>query len=258
MASGASDVTECVDDVIKKLDLTELRSKDGENRPEPAANTTANDVKKNGVAKGDGVAKGTGKDRSGGSSKPSERWKILKEVKVDKLPQRFVCKYTGSKPCTGLWGVRHTRAPADQLVAELRGLPEGDDLPLVNVKISAEGLKATLHVHSRASSRRLPDAGLLPLQFISYAVQDPRYTRLFVFILVREMSSRERKTECHAYLCASDVVARQMALAMALAFGEFSKRLEGKPHRFQVDLRDTEELETELSEKAATGTEFDA
>lgn len=257
MASGASDVTENVDDVIKKLDLTELRSKDDENRPE-AADATANDVKKNGVAKGDGgVAKGTGKDRSS-SSKPSDRWKVLKEVKVDKLPQRFVCKYAGSKPCTGLWGVRHTRAPVDQLVTELRGLPEGDDLPLVNVKISAEGLKATLHVHSRSSSRRLPDAGLLPLQFISYAVQDPRYTRVFVFILVREMSSRERKTECHAYLCASDVVARQMALSMALAFGEFSKKLDGKPHRFQVDLRDTAALETELSEKSGAGTEFDA
>lgn len=184
--------------------------------------------------------------------KQTDRWKILKEVKVDKLPQGFVCKYVGSKPCTGLWGVRHTRQPVDQMVTELRKLGEGEDLPLVNIKVSTEGLKATLHVHNK-SSRPLSDSGLLPLQFISYAVQDPRYTRIFVFILVREMSSRERKTECHAYLCSTDVFARKMALAMALTFREFGKKLEGKPHRFQVDLRNTDELETELSSNSSDG-----
>lgn len=191
----------------------------------------------------------------------SKRSKDLDDVKVDKLPQGFVCKFIGAKPCEGLWGVRHTRRPVVQLIEELQQLTDGDDLPLVNVKISAEGVKATLHPHNR-SNRPLSDSGLLPLQFISYAVQDPRLSRLFAFILVREMSSRKRKTECHVYLCASDVLARKMALSMAMAFDVYHKALKGKPHKFQVDLRSTDEIENELSTKSTDGvvgdSEFDA
>lgn len=288
MASATNDVDEHIDDVIAKLDLADVRpeveaegnscqrrrdteesktsTQDGEKSTKkslvdnlkrllPLKGQDASGKSDDGARGNDGSGSHAKSDQRSGA-RSSDRLKALKEVKVDKLPQGFVCKYVGSKPCSGLWGVRHTRKPVDELVTELRGMGEGEDLPLVNVKVSMEGLKATMHIHNK-SSRVLSDAGMLPLQFISYAVQDPRYTRIFVFILVREISSRQRKTECHAYLCSTDIVARKMALAMALAFGEFSKKLEGKPHRFQVDLRHTDELETEL-ETPPDGTEFDA
>lgn len=284
MASATGDVDEHIDDVIAKLDLADVRPEveaaeengcqrkntdesktsipDGEKSTKKSGSLVDNlkrllPVKgQDASGKSDDVAKGNDRSSSNDQRRSSDRLKALKEVKVDKLPQGFICKYVGSKPCSGLWGVRHTRTPVDELVTELRSMGPDEDLPLVNVKVSMEGLKATIHIHNK-SSRVLSDAGLLPLQFISYAVQDPRYTRIFVFILVREISSRQRKTECHAYLCSTDLVARKMALAMALAFGEFSKKLEGKPHRFQVDLRHTDELETELS-KTPDGAEFDA
>jgi len=55
-------------------------------------------------------------------------------------------------------------------------------------------------------------------------------------VFVREMSSRTRSTECHAFLCDTVTTARQVALSVSLAFKMYEKRLDGKPHRFQVDL----------------------
>jgi len=76
-------------------------------------------------------------------------------------------------------------------------------------------------------------------------VQDTRYSRIFAFILVRELSSRGRSTECHAYLCDSPVSARKLALSVALAFRLYERSLAGKPFRFTVDLRSADELEAE-------------
>jgi len=76
-------------------------------------------------------------------------------------------------------------------------------------------------------------------------VQDTRYSRVFAFILVRELSSRGRSTECHAYLCDSAVSARKLALSVALAFRLYERSLAGKPFRFTVDLRSPDELAAE-------------
>ena len=164
---------------------------------------------------------------------------------MDTLPQRFLVKYIGNKPCEGLWGIKNTQQPVDTLVDELRKMDKSDDLPLVNVKVTNEGINAHLHTNSR-SKMTVADLGLIPLQFISYAVQDTRYSKIFAFILVREMSSRKRTTECHAYLCDGVVSARKMALSVALAFRDLEKSLKGREHKFQVDLRNTDELENDL------------
>jgi len=127
------------------------------------------------------------------------------------------------------------------LVDEIRRLERGEDLPLVRLDVSIGGIGVAVHPRSR-SRRPVHDLGLLPLEFISYGVQDTRYSRIFAFILVRELSSRGRSTECHAYLCDSPVTARKLALSVALAFRLYERSLAGKPFRFTVDLRSADEL----------------
>jgi len=173
--------------------------------------------------------------------------------KVDSLPQSFVAKYMGCKACRGLWGIQFTREPVDALVDDLRHLDRAtgdrrDDLPLVRVDVTAEGIAIAVHPRNR-SCRPIPDVGLLPLEFISYAVQDTRYSRIFAFVLVRELSSRARATECHAFLCDTAATSRTLALSAALAFRAYEQKLAGRPFKFVVDLRWPDELETELNER---------
>lgn len=186
--------------------------------------------------------------------------KSIDMVKVDHLPQKFIAKYIGCKACRGLWGIKHTREPVDSLVEELRQIPVGQDLPLVRLEVSLSGV--TVNVHPRTRARQPPaDLGLMPLEFVSYAVQDNRYTRIFAFILVRELSSRARSTECHAFLSDSTATARKMALSVALAFRAYEQRLQGKPYKFAVDLRPPAELASDLrtsdASPAAAGPDFD-
>ena len=158
---------------------------------------------------------------------------------MDSLPQKFIAKYIGCKSCRGLWGIQHTREPVDALVDDLRRLDRGEDLPLVCLDVSVSGIAVTVHPRSRS---RRPVHARLPLEFISYAVQDTRYSRIFAFILVHELSSRARSTECHAYLCDTPLSARKLALSVALAFRLYERSLAGKTFRFTVDLRSAEEL----------------
>jgi len=180
---------------------------------------------------------------------------------VDSLPQKFIAKYVGCKSCRGLWGIQHTREPVDALVDDLRRLERGDDLPLVCLDVSISGIGVAIHPRNRSQRSRVH--GLLPLEFISYAVQDTRYSRIFAFILVHELSSRARSTECHAYLCDTPVSARKLALSVALAFRLYERSLAGKTFRFTVDLRSAEELaaaaaDRERNKSSTLATEFDA
>ncbi|ESO10475.1 hypothetical protein HELRODRAFT_125222, partial [Helobdella robusta] len=146
------------------------------------------------------------------------------KVTVGPLPQRFLVKFVGSRPCSGLWGSKHTREPVDNMVQELRQMDKKDDLPLINFKIQEDGIKMAVHPKS-CSSKKFSECTFIPLHFISYAVQDYRYSKLFVFILVREMSSKIKVTECHAYLCDGMVSCRQMSLSMADAFKKLELRV---------------------------------
>lgn len=192
------------------------------------------------------------------ASDAGSKRKSPEPLKVDSLPQKFIAKYIGCKSCRGLWGIQHTREPVDALVDDLRRLERGEDLPLVCLDVSISGISVAVHPRSR--SRRSVH-GLLPLEFISYAVQDTRYSRIFAFILVHELSSRARATECHAYLCDSPVSARKLALSVALAFRLYERSLAGKTFRFTVDLRSAEEMardKSSSSESPTCASEFDA
>ena len=56
-------------------------------------------------------------DRGGGVKPESE---VAPTAENTTLPQKFVVKYLGKKEAKGLWGIKHTRQPVDELVVEAR------------------------------------------------------------------------------------------------------------------------------------------
>ena len=188
--------------------------------------------------------------KSSGGKKSDERTPQdldakLAAVTIDSLPQVFSAKYLGYKTTRGLYGIQYTREPLQKLVQEIQESDSKDKLPLTQLHVSIRGIHVAEHKSNTEKSMTI-DAGLIPIEFVSYGVQDVHYTRIFTFIVVREMSSRSRKLECHAYLCESSVTCRKLALSVALAFQQYAKTLEGKPHKFQVDLRPSAEISHDL------------
>ena len=174
----------------------------------------------------------------------------LADVAVDALPQAFVTKYLGARPCSGLWGITHTRSPVDQMIDAVGKMKSHEDLALVQLHVSRRGLYLAPHPRNRAADF---SPCLVPIEFISYGVQDNVYSRVFAFIVVKEMSSEEKVLECHAYVCDSAVTSRRLALSLALAFQEFAEKIKGKNYRFQVDLRNRKQLNDELLEGQTDG-----
>ena len=84
-------------------------------------------------------------------------------------------------------------------------------------------------------------AGLIPIQNISYGVQDVRFTRVVAFVVVGE-DPRQNKThcDCFVYLCDSKLTARKIAYALARAFKEYGRRIQGAAGgaALSVDLND--------------------
>lgn len=169
----------------------------------------------------------------------------LSEIKIEKLPQIFIAKYLGAKPTKGLFGLHHVRKPVDRMIGALKkDLGETDrvELPLVYVVISSKGIE--IREHASTKVKDVGNLGLVPIDFVSYGVQDMNYWKVFTFIVVKELSSRTKTTECHAVLCDSNITARKMALSLAAAFRVYKKTLnkEGKSNNFSVELRTPGEL----------------
>ena len=59
--------------------------------------------------------------------------------------QDFTVKYLGMKPAKGLWGIKHTRKPVDDLVGLARGLGAGAPLPYLQLSVSHRGVVLTQH-----------------------------------------------------------------------------------------------------------------
>ncbi|XP_067687360.1 uncharacterized protein [Haliotis asinina] len=166
------------------------------------------------------------------------------QIRIDRLPQLFVAKYLGKKDSKGLYGLHHVRKPVDEMVNKVKkGLEATDrlELPLVYLVFTPKGIDIREHKLNKVKG---VEYGMVPIDFISYGVQDIKYWRVFTFIVVKELSSRSKVTECHAYLCDSSLNARKMALALGACFKLYSRRLstEGKSHNFQVELRPPDEL----------------
>lgn len=170
-------------------------------------------------------------------------------VKVDRLPACFVAKYLGKKDVKGLFGLQHVRKPVDSLIAKVKeDLLEMDkvELPLCYMVFSSKGIDIRPHKGNKVSHGI--EHCLYPIDFISYGVQDMKYWRVFTFIVVNELSSRQKKMECHAFLADSTQSARKMALALGGCFQVYKKKLnaQGKFHNFQVELRPPDELANDL------------
>ena len=136
--------------------------------------------------------------------------------------QDFSVKYLGMKPARGLWGIKHTRKPVDDLVGLARGLGPGAPLPFLQLTVSARGVVLSA---DKANTCPTPDTGLYPIDTISYGVQDLVYTRVFAMIVVRDKARDKDKDvdpgnpfQCLAFVCDSRQTARRLTFALAAAF----------------------------------------
>jgi len=173
------------------------------------------------------------------------------------LPQVFQVKYLGSHDARGLWGIKHTRRPVDNMVSAAKALPTNTMLPLIKLVVSQEGV-ALLPLDKRKQDANL--SRMYPIETISYGVQDLVYTRVFSMIVVRETENFRRISpfECHGFVCESKYYARQLTYALAAAFENYSKAVKEKEKvagitantarkRFAIDLRSPEEIEADLT-----------
>jgi len=172
---------------------------------------------------------------------------------VENIPGEFTVKYLGKKDARGLWGIKHTRKPVDDLVALARGLQPGTPLPYLTLSVSEKGVN--IQPHPRNLNPGF-EGGLYPIDTISYGVQDLVYTRVFAMIVVkdtpetREGSTRRHPFECHAFVCESRQNARKLTFALANAFQVFSRSVKSNQQKrkggnFAIDLRSPEEQEKE-------------
>ncbi|XP_076159987.1 uncharacterized protein LOC143143036 [Ptiloglossa arizonensis] len=173
------------------------------------------------------------------------------------LPQVFQVKYLGSHDARGLWGIKHTRWPVDNMVAAAKALPTKTMLPLVKLVVSQEGV-ALLPLEKRKQNQHF--AKMYAIETISYGVQDLIYTRVFSMIVVRETENFRRVSpfECHGFVCESKYHAVQLTYALSTAFDIYSRTVKAQDKmaevagnkakkRFAIDLRSPEELEAELA-----------
>ncbi|XP_031781343.1 uncharacterized protein LOC100120638 isoform X2 [Nasonia vitripennis] len=169
------------------------------------------------------------------------------------LPQVFQVKYLGSHDARGLWGIKHTRKPVDNMVAAAKSLPSGTFLPFIKLVISEDGVGLLPIGKKRGDSI----SRIYPIESISYGVQDLVYTRVFSMIVVRETEDFRRMSpfECHGFVCESKHHARQMTYALAAAFQIYSQHVKGRsidPAKswskgFAIELRNPNELEADYT-----------
>ncbi|KAL2713602.1 uncharacterized protein V1478_016159 [Vespula squamosa] len=173
------------------------------------------------------------------------------------LPQVFQVKYLGSHDARGLWGIKHTRQPVDNMVTSAKALPTNTMLPLIKLVVSQEGV-ALLPLDKRKQEGNT--TRMYAIETISYGVQDLVYTRVFSMIVVRETDNFRRVSpfECHGFVCESKHHARQLTYALATAFEIYSRKVKfqdkansenvvsNTKKRFAIDLRTPEEIEADL------------
>ena len=145
------------------------------------------------------------------------------------VPQTFLVKYMGNRPCKGYGGAKYIQTPVEEVVEAVNQLSKGSDLPLVKLEVTVDGLNMTPHKRNKVKPF---ESVSIPIQYISYGSQDQKYPRIFCFIMVREMSARSKKLDCHVYACDSSKSARKAAGCLALAFQVYQDKLQGQPAQY--------------------------
>jgi len=149
------------------------------------------------------------------------------------LPQVFLVKYMGNRSTKGYGGAKYTTGPVEEIVEAVGQMPKGSDLPLVGLEVSLEGLKIAPHKKNKVKSF---EGATIPIKFISYGAQDQNYPRIFACIMVREMSARTKKLDCHVYACDSSKNARRLAACLSFAFQHYSEMMNGRPAQFSAEI----------------------
>ncbi|KAL1513493.1 hypothetical protein ABEB36_002897 [Hypothenemus hampei] len=167
-------------------------------------------------------------------------------ITIADLPLTFTVKYLGNHPARGLWGLKHTRKPVDNLVAQAKNLLKDQILPVVNVTISNNGFSfSPIGPSDKSHSSTIN----FSVEVISYGVQDLVYTRVFSMIIVADESLKsDIPFICHSFVCDSKEQARKLTYALAAVFKDYGRKVKeeakatGKPlKRLAIDLRTPEE-----------------
>ncbi|CAL4103999.1 unnamed protein product [Meganyctiphanes norvegica] len=191
------------------------------------------------------------KNNQGGAKTPQQTADAQAPQPVFQLPQEFVVKYLGKREAGGLWGIKHTRKPVDDMVSQAKEMKPGEQLPYLKMTISDKGVNIS---EMPQNVNKNFEGGFYSIDVISYGVQDLVYTRVFAMILVSEDASFKNYHPflCHAFVCDSRHNARRLTFSLAQAFQKFSKEVKGskqkKPKKFAIDLRSPEEIEADLKE----------
>jgi hypothetical protein len=163
------------------------------------------------------------------------------------LPQYFLVKYLGRTLCTQLWGAKVVRTPIDDMVRNARQLSSMNEIPTLEICVNTHGLTLTHRTSSNHNKHRhhSPERhqhGLIPLENISYAMHDMKYSKISSCIVLRQLKNdhinvNETITECYAFLFQSKDHAHRFALGIAEAFKLQNQPTTTKPSRSRHDDR---------------------
>lgn len=143
-----------------------------------------------------------------------------------RLPQSFTVRFLGVHPATGIWGIKHTRKPVDNLVA-LAKTTDPDDLSLLELEVTEPGvyLRQLSTVRPSETAKEI-ELGKKPIERISYGVQDVMYPRVFAMISIKEKSViDDRPFDCYVFLCESRIQSRKLAYCLAKAFKVYGENI---------------------------------
>lgn len=149
---------------------------------------------------------------------------------------------TGNHPAKGLWGMKHTRKPVDNMV--LKAKTSSQPLPMVRLQIGRDGINF-IEINDTKS---IVETNNFTVDIISYGVQDLVYTKVFSMIVVLdEYLQTGVPFECHSFVCDSRDQARKLTYCLAAAFQDYGRRVKFEGHverpikKFAIDLRTPEE-----------------
>ena len=97
-----------------------------------------------------------------------------------KLPQVFTVKYLGKREARGLWGIKYTRKPVDDMVTLAKSLPTGTSLPFLQFKVDIDGVTVSERPENYNNDF---ETGFYPVDVISYGVQVILHFLLTLWIL---------------------------------------------------------------------------
>jgi len=259
---------------MKKLfKILNIKGDNGDGSAESISPTKAPDiVTSKGKARhstaGESVGSSEVKSNTSAPSGDNERRDSIEEedlndvdpAELGKLPQTFVAKYLGKRDARGLWGIKHTRKPVDEMVTEAKALKPGMSLPYLQLTVSEKGV--TISEMPQNVNKEFEN-GLIPVDVISYGVQDVIYTRVFAMVVVRDAHGSSNTIrqgdghpfQCHAFVCDSRMNARRLTYALASTFRVYSQSIKQKgggpiKKKFAIDLRSPDEIKAEMRDGA--------